>query len=119
MPDLSRDIVALVRQERRGFAAKIRVARAVLGWSQSELAVRAGLTQRAVHMLEQGETEPRRATARVIEAIWAGEGLEFEDLTGGGFRLIVRSALLDRPKLRENRRHRDAAAHRYIRASGH
>ena len=60
----------LVRLERHAFAAKLRVARAVLGWSQSEFAVRVGLTQRAVHKLEQGDTEPRRMTVHAIAAIW-------------------------------------------------
>ena len=47
-----------IRVERHAFAAKIRLARAVLGWSQSELGRRVGLTQRAIHKLEQGDTEP-------------------------------------------------------------
>jgi ribosome-binding protein aMBF1 (putative translation factor) len=34
------------------------LVRAVLGWSQTELAQRIGLTQSAIHKLEQGETEP-------------------------------------------------------------
>ncbi|MFN3658831.1 MAG: helix-turn-helix transcriptional regulator [Pseudolabrys sp.] len=93
----SRDLVELVRLERRAFAAKLRMARAVLGWSQSELGSRVGLTQRSVHKIEQGETEPRRTTVRAIEQVWAGEGLVFEDLADGGFRVDVRSDLLDRP----------------------
>ena len=82
------DIRALVERERRMFAAKLRAARAILGWSQSRLAQRAGLTQRAVHKLEKGETEPRRATVYAIEQIWRDEGLEFES-TADGFRLAV------------------------------
>ena len=64
------DAHAAVESERRAFAAKLRIARAVLGWSQTKLAERAGLTQRAVHKLEQGETEPRRMTVYSIEQIW-------------------------------------------------
>ncbi len=93
----SQDLVELIRLERHAFAAKVRISRAVFGWSQSELGQRVGLTQRAIHKLEQGETEPRRATQRAIEAAWRQYGIEFEDLADGGFRVSVRPALLDRP----------------------
>jgi DNA-binding XRE family transcriptional regulator len=102
----SRDLVELVRLERRAFAAKIRLARAVLGWSQSELGFRVGLTQRAIHKLEQGETEPRRTTARAIEEIWREQGIEFEDLADGGFHVHVRAPVLERPATRQSRRRR-------------
>src|SRR5579884_1599696 len=68
-PHRSVDLVELLRLERRGFAARLRVARAVLGLSQSELGRAVGLTQRAIHKLEQGDTEPRRATQRLIEEL--------------------------------------------------
>lgn len=108
----SRDLVELIRLERRAFAAKIRVARAVLGWSQSELAFRVGLTQRAVHKLEQGETEPRRTTVRAIEEIWREQGLEFEDLADGGFRVNVRAPVLEQPATVRSRR--SSAARRQL-----
>jgi transcriptional regulator with XRE-family HTH domain len=104
-PHHSPDLVELIRLERRAFAAKIRMARAVLGWSQSEFGARVGLTQRAIHKLEQGNTEPRRATVRAIEEVWRERGIEFEDLADGGFRVSVRSSLLDRPAPAESRRH--------------
>ena len=91
-----RDMAELVRLECRVFAAKIRMARALLGWSQSELALRVGLTQRGIHKLEQGDTEPRRATVRAIEAVWHDEGIEFVDTPDGGFRVTVRAALIER-----------------------
>jgi len=85
-------LVALLRHEQQVFAAKIRVARAVLGWSQSELAQRIGMTQRAIHRLEQGNTGARRATVLAIEAIFRAEGIAFEDQPDGSFRLLVTSA---------------------------
>jgi transcriptional regulator with XRE-family HTH domain len=96
------DARAAVDGERKAFAAKLRAARAVLGWSQSKLAQRAGLTQRAVHKLEQGNTEPRRMTVYLIDQIWREEGLIFET-TSDGFRLSVSTAILgkelvDKPK---------------------
>jgi DNA-binding XRE family transcriptional regulator len=105
-PHKSRDLLELVALERRAFAAKVRMARAVLGWSQSDLGRHVGLTQRAIHKLEQGETEPRRTTVRAIEQVWAHEGLEFEELPDGGFRAIVRAPVLDRAHPGPDRRRR-------------
>ena len=107
----SSDLIELIRLERCAFAAKMRVARAVLGWSQSELASRAGLTQRAVHKLEKGDTEPRRMTARAMETIWREQGLEFEEAGDGGFRVAVRSALLDPPNSKPGKQRHSACAH--------
>ena len=110
-PQASRDLVELIRLERHAFAAKIRVARAVLGWSQSEFGFRVGLTQRAIHKLEQGNTEPRRPTVRMIEEVWREQGIEFEELAGGGFRVNVHPPLLGRPPTLRARRRRHARAH--------
>jgi len=118
-PHGSRDLVELIRLERHAFAAKIRVARAVLGWSQSELAFRVGLTQRAIHKIEQGDTEPRRSTVRAIEEVWREEDVEFEDLPDGGFRLSVRAPLLNRPATAEARGQHDARVHLGVTAVGH
>ena len=43
----------------------------------------------------QGDTEPRRATVRMIEQLWHEQGIEFEDLADGGFRLRARPELFD------------------------
>jgi DNA-binding XRE family transcriptional regulator len=88
------------RLERHAFAAKIRLARAVLGWSQSELGARVGLSQRTIHKLEQGETEPRRTTVRAMEFIWREQGLQFEDFSDGSFTVHIRSAVIRPRQLR-------------------
>lgn len=88
--DASNDLVEHMRLERKAFAAKIRMTRALVGWSQTELAQRVGLTQRSVHKLEQGETDARRSTVYVIEQLWQQQGIEFEELADGGFRLRAR-----------------------------
>jgi transcriptional regulator with XRE-family HTH domain len=88
----SKRIETVARTDRRAFAAKMRLARAVLGWSQSELGTRVGLTQRAIHKLEQGETEPRRTTIQALEEIWREQKIEFEDRADGGFRVNIRSS---------------------------
>jgi transcriptional regulator with XRE-family HTH domain len=110
--NVSSDLAELVRLECRAFAARIRMARAILGWSQSDLALRVGLTQRAIHKLEQGETEPRRATVRGIEAAWRDEGIEFEDLPDGGFRVSIHAHLLDKAVSAPARRDAARITHR-------
>jgi len=80
---------AIIRQEQRIFAAKLRATRAVLGWNQTDLANRVGMTQHAIHKLEQGETEPRRATILAMAEVWRDHGLVFEDTPDGAFRLTV------------------------------
>ena len=91
----SRGLRQIVRLERQAFAAKIRLARAVLGWSQTELGRRVGLTQRAIHKLEQGETEPRRATVQALDQTWREQNIEFEDLADGGFRVNIRPSAFE------------------------
>jgi DNA-binding XRE family transcriptional regulator len=92
----------------RAFAAKVRLVRAVCGWSQTELGRRVGLTQRAIHKLEQGRTEPRRSTVQVLEQIWRDQSIEFEDLVDGSFRVNVRASVLDRPAMARSRGRRAA-----------
>ena len=81
----------------------------MLGWSQSKLGLRVGLTQRAIHKLEQGETEPRRATMRAIEFVWREQKIEFEDLGDGGFRANIRPTIIQRAGPVQVRRRRAAA----------
>lgn len=91
------DIAHLIRMERLAFAAKVRLARAVIGLSQSEFAALIGMTQRSIHMLEQGSTEPRRTTVVAVELLWREHGISFEDLPGGGFRVDVGSTAFEQP----------------------
>ncbi|MBI4274877.1 MAG: helix-turn-helix transcriptional regulator [Rhizobiales bacterium] len=79
----------LALHERREFAAKVRAARAVLGWSQAALANRIGVTQRTVNRLEQAAADVRRSTAVAIENVFRAEGIIFEALAKGGFRMVV------------------------------
>ncbi len=48
--------------DRVQFAATVRAGRAVLGWSQIELARRTALTQRAIYCIEQNIVRPRKQT---------------------------------------------------------
>jgi DNA-binding XRE family transcriptional regulator len=106
----SRELAEVTRLDRHAFAAKIRVARAVLGWSQSELGLSIGLTQRAIHKLEQGETEPRRTTVRALESVWHEQNIEFDDLADGGFRVSIRSSVLHCSAMPRSQRRRGPRA---------
>lgn len=82
--------------ERAAFAAKVRLARAVLGLSQAQFAGRIGLTQKSVHRIEQESVEPKLRTVGAIEQFWIDNGLHFEDLDDGGFCLSVDGSALRR-----------------------
>ena len=65
-------------------ATQCRAARALLNWSQQELADRAGVGIVTVRQLEAGNTQPRRATLDVIRRALKSAGVEFIDENGGG-----------------------------------
>lgn len=88
--DLAHDL----RVERIAFAAKVRAGRAILSLSQDQFARRIGLTQKSVHRIEQGTVDPKLQTILKIQRFWAGQGVFFENLRGGGFRLVVGSDTL-------------------------
>jgi len=97
-----------VQDERQLFAAQIRAGRAVLGWSQTELGERTGVTQRAIYRIEDGATRPRQSTRLRIEKAFGEAGVKFKKLPTGGFTMFVRSAAAgqnpDHPKLSQPRR---------------
>jgi len=74
--------------------------------------MRTGITQRAIHMLEEGNTEPRRATVAALDRIWQAMGFTFEDLPDGAFRLTVPATALDQAPPRHVARKRPVPAKR-------
>jgi DNA-binding XRE family transcriptional regulator len=82
-----------VDYERQEFASKIRAARAVLGWSQAELGMRAGVTQRSINRLENADVDVRRSTAVAIETVLREQGIDFERRHEGGFQMVVMKAI--------------------------
>lgn len=83
------DLPALLELDRIEMAAKVRGARAVLGWSQTELGKRTGLAQRSIHKLEQGSVDMRRSTALALEKVFGQARVQFEDIPSGGFKIVV------------------------------
>ena len=87
-------VQATLRLERAAFGAKVRAARAILELSQDEFAARIGLTQKSVHRIEQGAVEPKLRTVLTIEQFWREQGIVFDSLPNGGFRLVVEGPVL-------------------------
>jgi DNA-binding XRE family transcriptional regulator len=85
MHDISSEHIVL-------FAPMLRVARAILGISQAELAKSLGLTQRAIHRLESGTVSPRPRTTEAIKAFFATMRLSFE-MKDGAVKLVCPSAI--------------------------
>jgi transcriptional regulator with XRE-family HTH domain len=61
-----------------------RAARALLNWSQQDLAAKSGVGIVTVHQLEAGTNRPRRATIDVVRRAFEIAGIEFIDENGGG-----------------------------------
>ena len=59
--------------------AQIRAARALLGWTQAELAAAAGLGVVAVKSFERGRSDPRSSTLAKIEQALNAAGVIFFD----------------------------------------
>jgi transcriptional regulator with XRE-family HTH domain len=81
-------------RDRLMFAISVRMARAALGWSQAELGRLLGMSQRAIHRIEQGHSAPRRTTLLAIESIFIKAGLKIESRGDGGFCVIVPASAL-------------------------
>ena len=79
------------------FAARMRAARAVLGWSQTELGRRAKVTQRAIYRLEKAAVRARHQTETRINRAFKDAGVEFQELPSGGFEMSVPSQLVTMP----------------------
>jgi predicted transcriptional regulator len=61
-----------------------RAARALLDWSQQDLADHAKVGIVTVRQLEAGAHEPRRATLEVVRRALEEAGIKFIDENGGG-----------------------------------
>lgn len=64
-------------------ARQIKAARALLGWSQQDLADKAILSANAVKRLETGRTDPKMSTVLAIKSALETAGIEFQPATGG------------------------------------
>jgi transcriptional regulator with XRE-family HTH domain len=82
------------QRDRLLVAMTVRLARAALGWSQAEFGRFLGMSQRAIHRIEQGHSEPRRTTLLAIESLLRKAGFKIEDHGDGGFSMTVPGTML-------------------------
>jgi transcriptional regulator with XRE-family HTH domain len=82
------------QRDRLVVAMTVRMARAALGWSQAELGRFLGMSQRAIHRIEQGHSEPRRTTLLALESLLRKAGFKIEDRGDGGFSMVVPGTML-------------------------
>lgn len=73
-------------------ARQIRAARALLGWSQQQLADRAIISLNAVARLEKGIVDSRISTVQAVEAALSKAGVEFIARNEKGEGVRLRSA---------------------------
>src|SRR5690348_3372461 len=85
------------QRDRLLVAATVRMARAALGWSQAEFGRFLGMSQRAIHRIEQGHSELRRTTLLAIESLLRKAGFKIEDRSDGGFSMVVPGTMLAEP----------------------
>ena len=85
------------------FAARLRAARGALGWSQTELGRRVGVTQRAIYRIEIAAVRPRDDTRARIDAAFKLAGVRFEEMDRGAFKLVVPETVLRKPLGRSSR----------------
>src|SRR4051794_61865 len=62
-----------------------RAARALLGWSQEQLAEKASVSVTTLRNYERGATVPVINNLRALQAALDAGGVEFIDANGGGF----------------------------------
>lgn len=65
-------------------AAQIRAARALLDWSQRDLAALCGISQPGLANIERGVSDPRVSTLKRIQEALEDAGVEFISEDGGG-----------------------------------
>jgi transcriptional regulator with XRE-family HTH domain len=72
--------------------AQCRAARALLDWSQQQLAIAARVGVVTVRQFEGGAAQPRRATLDVVQRALEAAGVVFIAANGGGAGVRMRGA---------------------------
>jgi DNA-binding XRE family transcriptional regulator len=76
------------------YAAQVRAARALLGWSQGELAERAGISKQSVNRIESGNMDARLSTVSALGEAFRSAGVEMGEDAAGVIRISVPSERL-------------------------
>ena len=72
--------------------AQIRAARALLGWTQADLAAKANISTNAINSIERGKADPKLSTVNAIRKALETGGVEFTDGDRPGVRMREPSA---------------------------
>lgn len=72
----------------------LRAARSVLGWSQTELASRAGISKPALNRLERFESEPRLETVMRIEETLSAAGVVIDRQSDGKSCIVLQPEVI-------------------------
>ena len=67
------------------FAAQIRAARALLQWSQGDLAAQSGVSPAVIARLERCATDARSSTVRAIRTAFEAAGISFTTAWDGSY----------------------------------
>jgi transcriptional regulator with XRE-family HTH domain len=80
------DIWRIMRQEQKPAltGAQIRAARALLGWSASDLSQRSAVSLRTIQRAELAETSMTTANQLAVRRALEAAGVQFIDENGGG-----------------------------------
>lgn len=78
-----------------GMVLSLRAARSLLGWSQKDLANRAGVSVPALNRVERFSAEPRLETMLKLEAAFTDAGIDIKRRGDGGFEIQIRPEVID------------------------
>ena len=70
---------------------QIRAARALLGWTQADLAAKAGISLTTLNVIERDKSNPLSSSMNAIERALTGAGIVFLNSDAPGVRLMPRS----------------------------
>ena len=76
------------------YAAQVRAARALLNWSQGDLAERAGISKQSVNRIESGSLDARFSTVSALGEAFRSAGVEMGEDAAGVIRISVPSERL-------------------------
>lgn len=83
--------------EKASFAALCRGCRAILGWSQSELAEKTQMAVTSIARIEQGAINPRHDTVMSLFRVFQEAGITVsQDNYRGGFSITVDARLFEK-----------------------
>ena len=86
---------SLPRTRMVGMVLSLRAARSLLGWSQKDLAKRAGVSVPALNRVERFSAEPRLETMLKLEAAFTDAGIDIKRRGDGGFEIQIRPEVID------------------------